>query len=299
MSNSFVQKFMFSKLPIRGAFVVLDDVWQAILNQNTYPDSIAQVLGELVIANVLMTTGIKLKGKIIAQIQDSPLFNLIVSECQDNMSVRATAKLAKNMDTELSYGKCLSVGKLVVSIDSNNDGNIYQSIIALNGDNLSETINRYMAQSEQLNSLFVLAYSKNKIAGFMIQQLPEQNADLINEIERIFFLANTLDSDELLENNVVTLLNRLFNEDDIVLFDQVIVNKFCTCSRLKVSKMLRSIGITEIERIIAEDGAINVKCEFCHSEYSFNSADVVDVFVTEVAIPSPSDKILRTTQTFI
>ena len=32
--------------------VILDDVWREIVSQNTYPDSIAQVLGELVVANI-------------------------------------------------------------------------------------------------------------------------------------------------------------------------------------------------------------------------------------------------------
>ena len=291
MSNSFVQKFMFAKLPIRGAFVVLEDVWQKIQSQNIYPDSIAQVLGELVAANILMTTGIKFKGKIITQIQDSNLFNLIVSECQDNMSIRATAKLVKNMDTAFSYHKCLSSGKLVVSVDSNSDGSIYQSVIALDGENLSETINMYMAQSEQLNSLFILAHTKDKVAGFMIQQLPEKNIELIHEVERIFFLANTLDNEELLNNDIVVLLNRLFNEDDLILFDKIVVNEFCTCSRQKVSKMLRSLGASELERVIEEEGAVKVKCEFCNTEYSFNSADVVHVFMSDITTPSPLDKI--------
>ena len=291
MGNSFVQKFMFSKLPVRGAFVILNDVWKNISHQNTYPESIANVLGELIVANILMTTGIKLNGKIITQIQDNPLFSLIVSECQDNMNIRATAKFSKNMDTELSYNKCLSIGKLVVSVDSNIEGKIYQSIIALDGGNLSEVINRYMVQSEQLNSLFILAYSKDRVAGFMIQQLPEQNLELVNEIDRIFFLANTLEREELLSDSITTLLHKLFNEDDIVLFDPVVVKKFCTCSRLKVSKMLRSIGIAELERIIADENKVCVKCEFCNAEYSFNSADVIDVFVDDVANPSPLDQI--------
>ncbi len=291
MSNSFVQKFMFAELPIRGAFVILDDVWREIISQNTYPDSIAQVLGELVAANILMTTGVKFRGKIIAQIQDNPLFNLIVSECRDDLSVRATAKLSKNVDTELNYHKCLSVGKLVVSVDSNNEGKIYQSIIALDGSNLSETINKYMLQSEQLNSLFILAYTKERVVGFMIQQLPEQNVELFNEIERVFFLANTLGREELLEDDVSTVLYNLFHEDDLVLYDKIDVDSFCTCSRGKVSRMLRSVGMAELERIVAEEGAVNVTCEFCHTEYSFNSADIIDVFVADVNLASPSDKI--------
>ena len=291
MSNSFVQKFMFAELPIRGAFVILDDVWREIISQNTYPDSIAQVLGELVAANILMTTGVKFRGKIIAQIQDNPLFNLIVSECRDDLSVRATAKLSKNVDTELNYHKCLSVGKLVVSVDSNNEGKIYQSIIALDGSNLSETINKYMLQSEQLNSLFILAYTKERVVGFMIQQLPEQNVELFNEIERVFFLANTLGREELLEDDVSTVLYNLFHEDDLVLYDKIDVDSFCTCSRGKVSRMLRSVGMAELERIVAEEGVVNVTCEFCHTEYSFNSADIIDVFVADVNLASPSDKI--------
>ena len=93
MEKSHVRRFIFDKLPIHGAYVELTDVWQTIAVQKEYPDGIKQVLGELLVSNILLTTNVKLKGKIIAQIQNNPKVDLIVSECSNGFQVRATAKL--------------------------------------------------------------------------------------------------------------------------------------------------------------------------------------------------------------
>ena len=42
-----------------------------------------------------------------------------------------------------------------VSIDSKVKGNLYQSIIAFNGSEVSEILNNYMMQSEQLKTWFL------------------------------------------------------------------------------------------------------------------------------------------------
>ena len=86
MAKSFVRKFTFENLPIHGAFVELTDAWNVIAAQKEYPDGIKQLLGELLAANVLLTTNIKLEGKIIAQIQDNPKVDLLVIDYVDCIS---------------------------------------------------------------------------------------------------------------------------------------------------------------------------------------------------------------------
>ena len=282
MGNSFVQKFIFDKLPIRGAYVDLTDVWQTIAAQKEYTTGIRQVLGELMAANILMMSNVKLHGKIIAQIQDNPKLDLVVSECDHDMHVRATAKFERSIheDNQVNYTDCIKHGTLVISIDSNNDGKIYQSVVALAGHDLSQVLTEYMLQSEQLRALFVIGYSETRVVGFMLQQLPDQGGMHNDEINRIFMLAETLTQGELLHYELNNILHRLFNEDDIVLFDAQKVQFKCTCGRERVSSMLRSLGQEEALSIIAEEGSITVTCDFCNTVYSFNEQDVRDMFST-------------------
>ena len=280
MAKSFVRKFIFENLPIHGAFVELTDAWNVIAAQKEYPDGIKQLLGELLAANVLLTTNIKLDGKIIAQIQDNPKIDLLVSECTNELTVRATSKFSETVheDNQISYNNCIEVGTLVISIDSNSDGKLYQSVVSLNGQNIEEILTEYMLQSEQLRTVFVIAYSSEKVVGFMLRQLPDTAKLMEDEIDRVLFLAKTLKHTELMKDEISVILNRLFDEDDVILYEPEEVEFSCTCSRERVSNMLRSLGKEEALSIIADEGAINVTCDFCNTVYSFDNQDVEDMF---------------------
>ena len=148
MKTSYIQKFIFDELPIKGSLVVLDDCWQVIAAQRQYPEGLQQLLGELLAANVLLTNNLKLNGKVICQIQDNPAFKLVVSECSHDGLVRATAKFVAQSETLVEYADYLKDGHLVVSIDSKADGQLYQSIIAFNGNNIGDILNNYMGSME-------------------------------------------------------------------------------------------------------------------------------------------------------
>ncbi len=277
MIKSFVQSFLFSKLPVRGAYVELTDVWQTISSQKEYPQGVRQVLGELLAANVLITSNLKFNGKIIVQIQDNPKLDIIVSECSNNLNVRATAKFAKNI-LKSEYTDIIATGNLVISIDSNSDGKIYQSVISLSNYSISELLDKYMLQSEQLRSVCVIAYTGNKIVGFILQQLPEQIDLFTDELLKVFLLAQTLTCDELLNKDLAKILKNLFYEDDITVFNPREVKFSCTCSKNKVTDMLKGLGKKEAESIIEEIGEVKVTCEFCNMNYTYNVKDIENIF---------------------
>jgi molecular chaperone Hsp33 len=278
--KSYIQRFIFDKLPLRGAFVVLDDVWQTIVNQREYPEGVQQLLGELLAANVLLTANLKLNGKIITQIQDNPKLDFAVSECTNDLTVRATAKFSKGTaaDYQIQYEDCLHSGALVISIDSENDGKLYQSVVALENTDLASILNEYMLQSEQLKSFFIFMYTPVKVVGFMLQQLPDLKNEHDKDLERLFMMANTVHKSELLTNSVTVMLHKLFNEDDIVLIDPEEVKFGCTCSREKVTNVIRSLGKEEAEGIIADEGMIRITCDFCNTVYIYDISDVATIF---------------------
>lgn len=288
MSNaSYIHKFIFEKLPVKGALVVLDDSWQIIAQQREYPDGLKQLLGELLAANVLLTGNIKLDGKVICQIQDNPHFNLVVCECSNEFIIRATAKFTAVDEALIDYSSYLVKGRLVVSIDSKSEGNIYQSIIAFNGDIVGDILNNYMAQSEQLKSWFVIAYSENRVVGFMLQQLPDVHNQFNHEVERIFMLASTLTTHELLHDDLEAILLKLFNEDNINIMLPHQVSFGCSCSRQRVSEILRSLGKDELQHLIAEQGNITVDCDYCNAQYKFTECELSQ-FVLQLSIEEMS-----------
>jgi molecular chaperone Hsp33 len=274
MAASFIHKFIFDQLPIKGSLVVLQDCWDTITQLQAYPASLQQLLGELVAANVLLTANLKLNGKVICQVQNNPAFNLAVSECSNNLNIRATAKFDPAKLADVDYTTLVKHGRLVVSIDSQNEGNLYQSIIAFSGENLAEILNAYMAQSEQLRTWFLLAYTDHKIVGFMLQQLPDTTSQFANDIERVFMLAETLTKSELLHDELTALLNKLFHEDNLRVFEPQMIQFKCSCSRERVSEILRSLGEEEIDSLIAEQGNIVVDCDYCNAKYHYTGDEL-------------------------
>lgn len=98
---------------------------------------------------------------------------------------------------------------------------------------------------------------------------------------RAVTLADTLTRSEMLEQSAATLLRRLFWDTPLVAFEEREPRFRCTCSREKVSAMLKMLGRDEIESIIADRGEVAVTCEFCSNDYRFGAAESAALFTTE------------------
>jgi molecular chaperone Hsp33 len=279
MNSSYIQKFIFEKLPLKGSLVMLDDCWQTIVAQREYPSGLKRILGELLAANVLLTSNLKVEGKVICQIQDHPHFNLVVSECSNQFIVRATARFLQVDGALSNYANLFAKGRLVVSIDSCNDGNLYQSVIAFNGNSVADILNNYMAQSEQLKSLFILAYTEERVAGFLLQQLPDTHNNFNLDLSRIFMLAQTLSAGELLNEDLEQIIYKVFNQDNVLLQPRCGVNFACSCDRNRVSEILRSLGREELQSLIAEQGDITVDCDYCNALYKFTADELQQLLI--------------------
>ena len=70
-----------------------------------------------------------------------------------------------------------------------------------------------------------------------------------------------------------TLLHRLFHEENLRLFEPEPVAFRCTCSRSRIEETLRTLGQGEVESILADQGAIEVTCEFCNRAYQWDRVD--------------------------
>jgi molecular chaperone Hsp33 len=157
--------------------------------------------------------------------------------------------------------------------------------------NLSEVLEHYMLQSEQLDTRLVLAANEQVAAGLLIQRLPvegegnlggrrnEDEIGLNEAYNRIAHLAATLTQEELLTLDADTVLRRLFWEEDVRRFEPLAPRFACTCSRERVAQMLRSLGADEVTDIVAEQGQVEIGCEFCGLKYRFDPVDARELFI--------------------
>ena len=318
-----LHKFLFDGLPVRGMLVQLTDVWQEVLKRRAanvetgpYAEPVRHLLGEMTAAAVLMQSNIKFNGALVMQIfGDGPL-KLAVVEVNPNLSLRATAKVVGELGEASTLPEMVNVnneGKCAITLDPLNKmpgQQAYQGVVPLFDDHrnkldkFSDVLQHYMLQSEQLDTTLVLAANDATAAGLLIQRLPikgEGNlaakATLEDEDEighnedynRISILASSLTSDELLNLDVETILRRLFWEEKLVRFEPLTPSFACSCSRERVSNMIRSLGTEEVESILAERGDVEVGCDFCGEQYRYDAVDAAQIFTgTPTPPPAPS-----------
>lgn len=118
----------------------------------------------------------------------------------------------------------------------------------------------------------------------------EDEIGLNEHYNRIAILAKSLKREELLTLDVDTILRRLFWEEPVLRFEPLAGEtgpRFaCSCSRERVGRMIRSLGVEEAEGILAERGHIEVGCDFCGQQYHFDPVDAAQIFTAPGAQPS-------------
>ncbi len=309
-----LHKFLFEGLPVRGILVQLTDVWQEILKRRAenldtgaYPEPVRHLLGEMTAAAVLMQSNIKFNGALVMQIfGDGPL-KLAVVEVQPNLNVRATAKVVGDLDGAQTLSTMVNVkneGRCAITLDPLTKlpgQQPYQGVVPLFDDRrtkldkFSEVLQHYMLQSEQLDTTLVLAADDKTAAGLLIQRLPikgEGNlaakASMADEDEigrnedynRISILAASLKNEELLQLDADTILRRLFWEEKLIRLETLAPSFACSCSRDRVSNMIRSLGADEVDSILSERNDVEVGCDFCGQQYRFDAVDAAQIFTS-------------------
>ena len=312
-----LHKFIFEGLPVRGMLVRLTDSWQEVLKRRepigAHPPELRALLGEMAAAAVLMQSNIKFNGALVLQVFGDGPVKLAVAEVQPDLSFRATAKVVGEVPPGAQLEAMLNVhgqGRCAITLDPKDKfpgQQPYQGIVPLHGDQreplqqLSQVLEHYMLQSEQLDTKLVLAANDGIAAGLLIQRLPvqgegnlgtvknEDDIGLSDAYNRISILASTLTAEELLTLDADTILHRLFWEETVRRFEPQIGEtgpKFaCTCSRTRVGTMLKSLGREEVDGILVERGDVEIGCEFCGLQYHFDAVDAAELFADGLAQP--------------
>jgi molecular chaperone Hsp33 len=319
-----LHKFLFDGLPVRGVLVRVTDAWTDILARRNsgsadgaYPPPVQNMLGEMVAAATLMQSNIKFNGSLIMQIFGDGPVKLAVVEVKSDLGLRATAKVTGALASDASLSMMVNVnneGKCAITLDPANKfpgQQPYQGVVPLFGDqhekleSLSQVLEHYMLQSEQLDTTLVLAADDKVAAGLLIQRLPlegvgnqagslvsQANEDEIGVNEhynRIAILASSLKREELLTLDVDTILRRLFWEESLSRFEPLVGEQAphfsCSCSRERVVNMIRGLGLEEAQSILTERPDVEVACEFCGEHYRFDPVDVSHIFAPPGDVP--------------
>jgi molecular chaperone Hsp33 len=262
------QSFIFEQHGIRGGIVRLRETWLQTIAQHNYNDAVREMLGEAVAATVLLGAALKDQPKISLQLQSDGALRLLVVQCSGELRVRGMAQ----HDRERAADPLLSQGRLSVHIDTGKKHGHFQGIVLLVGERISECLEAYFLQSEQLPTRMMLFSDRERASGLVLQMLP--GADSHAEFETACAIAETLKRSELERADSRSLLARLYSGYDIRVFSPREVTHDCRCTPAHLAGITRMLGQEELESILTERGNVELTCEFCNRAFCYSREQV-------------------------
>lgn len=290
-----LHRFVFENAGIRGNLVHLDASWRAIQDTHPYPQAVREPLGEALALVSLLAATIKLTGSLILQAQGSGPIRTLVAQATNGRTLRGVARWEGEVPAGATLEEHFGEGRLVLTIGRANR-EPYQGIVPLVGANLAEAVERYFRDSEQLPTRLWVSARGERAAGLLLQRLPVdgtpglESGEDSDDWRRVGLLADTLSRDELEWLPCEDLLRRLFHEDQIRLYDPEPLAFRCGCSRTRIEDMLRTLGETETMSIVAEQGAVEVTCEFCNRRYRLDAVDAGQLFTETTRHEPPATR---------
>jgi molecular chaperone Hsp33 len=162
--------------------------------------------------------------------------------------------------------------------------------VPLDGDDVATVIEHYMLRSEQLDTKLWLAADDNVARGLLLQKLPYHGGkaeatplssdEALETWNRAAILGATLKREELLSTTIDVLMQRLFWEETIRIFEPVHPEFHCSCTREKVGNMLKMLGQEEVEDVLSELGTVAINCDFCGQHYEYDKVDCAQLFTS-------------------
>lgn len=301
MIHDVVRRFLLDGSAVRGEIVSLDQSWRDIATRQSLPQAAVNILGELSAAAVLLAATLKFDGSLILQIHGDGPLALLVVECQADGRLRAAIKVREGRT--IFGGASLQQlvnengkGRFVVTLDPrvrSDNRQPWQGIVPFEGDCVAQVLERYMQRSEQLPTRLWLSAGPERAAGLLLQQLPAEGGhrsantdpDAWNRMQQ---LADTITAEELQTLDSARILTRLFWQERLHGFEPRGLHFGCGCSREKVAGMLRMLGASEVESILAERGSVEVRCDFCNEPYTFDAVDCAALFQPNVSSETPA-----------
>ena len=278
MQTDYVQRFLFEDLDIRGRLVCLTQAWQGMLHGRDYPEEITALLGHTTALNVLLGANQKGAGRVTLQVQGSGPVRLLVSDCTAELRIRGMATYEPRLNDLPSERNLLGDGRLSVTLEDMKSGQLYQSLVPLEGETLEQIFEHYLAQSEQLSAFLRLYADRGALCGLLLEKLPDADAKDPDGWNRVQHLASTLTLDETRDAQPYDLLTRVFPEELMRVFRLYAVEYHCPYDEDKVKDMLRGLGRQEVESILAEQGEVVIRNEMCNHEYRFDARAIAALF---------------------
>jgi len=301
-----VLPFTVDSLSIRGRVVRLGPSIDALLKRHDYPEPVRKLLGEAATLAILLGSTLKVDGRFQLQTKSDGPVSMLVVDFDAPSNFRALARFDAAAVKQHGEGDLLGHGHLAFTIETAGLASRYQGVVELDGQGLEAAALSYFERSEQIPTLVRLAVGQNvtpsgaswRAGGLLAQFLPDSPerrrlADLhpgdapegveaqVHHIPEdddwaeARARAATTEDHELLDPTLSSerLLYRLFHDNGVRVTEATDLAEVCRCSAERIDAMLQSFSPEERRAMVADNGNIEVTCEFCSVKRVFDPRD--------------------------
>lgn len=279
MSADHVIPFVFETLPVRGALIHLSRAWRRMLRDHDYARIVQETLGHAAAATGLIAQSLKFNGAVTLQVQGGGELRMLVVQCTSDLELRGMATPAPDVGA-LTFDQLVQDAHCAITVDRTGK-RPYQGIVEVNRASLAASLENYFWRSVQVPSHVALVSDDTLAGGVLLQQMPGQ---MMNDDDwaRLGFMVATLKTGDFADSDGMSLIGKLFSEDDVRVFDGREASFNCRCSQQRAEEVLRMLGPEETREALEDQDAIEVTCEYCGRRRSFDPVDVSRLFADNV-----------------
>lgn len=204
---------------------------------------------------------------------DGPLGNIIV--CANNNAVvkgyvqNPFVDMPLNSKGKLDIGGAVGKDGLLTVIRDIGLKQPESGSVKITTGDISNELAEYFLTSEQIPTAIEVGLSITKEAkvssagGYLIQLMPGTDPAIIDMIEGR--ISNMLPTEELLKKgfSLEEILMAASGDDNITVLEEIMPRFLCDCSRERMEKALDTVPEEEKQKMIEQDGFIEIKCSFC------------------------------------
>ena len=160
----------------------------------------------------------------------------------------------------------------------------YVGTVNLVSGEIAEDLTYYFAESDQVPSSVGLGVlvdrdlSVRQAGGFIIQLMPFAGEEIISALEKK--LSEISSVTEMLEKGMTPedILQELLGDGNLTVNEKQEISFCCGCSKERMERALISIGPKDIKEMIDDGKPIEIGCNFCGKQYTFDLPDLEKIY---------------------
>ncbi|MDW0111338.1 Hsp33 family molecular chaperone HslO [Sporosarcina aquimarina] len=258
---------------------------------NSWPTATAAV-GRTMTATVMMGAMMKGEDKLTVKLDGGGPLGAIITDADANGHIRGYAihpqtHFDLNEQGKLDVRRAVGTEGLLTVVKDLGLRDMFTGQTPIVSGEVAEDFTQYFVVSEQVPSavaLGVLVNPDNTVkasGGFILQVMPGATDETISELEQRISQMEPIS--KMIDRGLSPqgVLEEVLGLENVRVVDEVDVSFRCNCSKERFGTAIKSLGETEIQTIIQEDGEAEAECHFCLEKYVF-SKDELEEFVDEI-----------------